>query len=236
MKRIRLALSVWLSAGLSLRRRHIALRCQSFPAPPARCSCYAPSAPAGLPIHPNQAPRPGPPPLHSPRQPVRRMHPRCGRPCRRTGPWARTCIQSRVGHVHANGRLMCRRHHTHRKPNRRRRRRPRSKPTRPGRPSTARSSHAPGRPTTPLSASTKQPFASPHAGPHPGDVTPSPGPPHLPFFIFLRGGSAGRSLPASHAPQPYNSRYTECPRPTPQFNELNHAKVGRLHRCAFRIT
>ncbi len=152
------------------------------------------------------------------------------------GPWARTCIQSRVGHVHANGRPMCRRQHTHRKLDRRRRRRPRSKPTRPGRPSTARSSHAPGRPTTPLSASTKQPFASPNAGPHPGDVTPSPGPPHLPFFISLRGGSAGRSLPASHAPQPYNSRYTECPRPTPQFNELNHAKVGRLHRCAFRIT
>ena len=63
MKRIRLALSVRLSTGLSLCRRHIALRCQSFPPSPAKCSCYAPSAPAGLPIRPNQA---RPPPLRSP--------------------------------------------------------------------------------------------------------------------------------------------------------------------------
>ena len=41
---------------------------------------------------------------------------------------------------------MCRRHHTHKKPNRRRRRRQHPKRTRPGRPSTARSSHVLGRP------------------------------------------------------------------------------------------
>ena len=153
VKRIRLALSAWLSSGLS--------------------SAPAPHRPA-LSIFPGGADRPGPTiACRAPRQSVPRLHPRCARPCRRTCPCPR--IRSRAdyvhalthayaflaghvalraggiyrigpGHVHANGRPMRRRQHTHRKPNRCRRRRQHLKRTRPGRPSTARSSHAPGRP------------------------------------------------------------------------------------------